>query len=640
MLESIRTHRRWLMFFLLALVFPSFVVTGIYSYSSMSDASDAVARVDGDAITPQELDDAQRQRLDQMRQMMGADFDPKLFETDAVRAATLNALIGERALMREAARDHMVISPQRLQEVIATIPAFQQDGKFSYEQYKTLLNARGYNEQRFEREVHDELLREQLLRAVSGSALTPKSVQERVLQIVEEKREVREVRFDPAEFAAQVNPTDAALQAYYDARRSAFETPERMKVEYVVLNLDEVAAQIQVPEAEARAYYEQNQVRYGAPEQRRASHILLTIGEGGSAKDAAGARQKAEDLLAQLRKNPEAFSPLAREHSKDPGSASKGGDLGFFDRSMMVKPFSDAAFAQKPGAIGDVVESDFGLHLIRVTEVKPAQVKPFEQVRGEIEREYRRQQAQKQYAEAAEQFTNLVYEQADGLQAVAEKLKLRVQTVDALTRAGLPAAAGAPQIFGPKLTQALFAEDSLKSKRNTEAVEVGPNVLAAARVLDYQPAAVRPLDEVRAAVRARVVEEEAAKLARAAGAGKLAALEKAPSDAGFSAPRTVTRTRADGLPPAAVKAIMAVPAEKLPAYVGAELTGGGYAVFRVLSAQVPAAPAPQQRESLAQALQQQQGSADDSAYLEALKAKYKVEILKPELRAAREAVKP
>jgi peptidyl-prolyl cis-trans isomerase D len=639
MLESIRSHRRWLMFFLLALVFPSFVVTGIYSYSRMAEGDNAVARVDGEPITPQELDAAQRQRLDQMRQMMGANFDPKLLENDAVRAATLDSLIAERALMREAARDHMALGPQRLQEVIASIPAFQQDGKFNYEQYKTILNARGYTEQRFEREVHDELLREQLLRAVSASAVAPKTVQERLQRIIGEKRELRELRFTAAEFAAKVNPTDEALQAYYETHRSAFEMPERMKVEYVVLNLDDVAAQIAVPEAEARAYYEQNQARYGDPERRRASHILLTAGDGGTAKDKDGARKKAEELLVQLRKNPNDFDRLAREQSKDPGSASKGGDLGFFDRNMMVKPFSDAAFAQKPGEIGGVVESDFGFHIIRVTEVKPAQAKPFEQVRAEIEREYRRQQAQKKYAEAAEQFTNLVYEQADSLQAVAEKLKLKVQTVDNLTRAGLPASQGAPQIFGPKLTQALFAEESLKNKRNTEAVEVAPNLLAAARVLDYQPAAVRPLDEVRAAVRARVIEEEAAKLARAAGAEKLVALQKAPSDTGFSAPRSVTRTQAEGLSPAALKAIMAVPSDKLPAFVGAELAGGGYGVFHVLSAQVSEQTDAQQRESLAQALTQQLGSADDSAYLAALKAKYQAEVLKPELRVPADTAK-
>lgn len=635
MLESIRSHRRWLMFFLLALVFPSFVVTGIYSYSQMTEADSAVARIDGEPIRPQELDNAQRQRLEQMRQVMGGNFDPKLFDTDAVRAATLDALLAERAVMREAARDHMAVSPARLQEVIGSIPAFQQDGKFNYERYRSLLAAQGRSEPQFEREVHDELLREQLLRAVSESAIAPQTVIDRLQRAVDEKREVRELRFTPADFAAKVNPTDEQIKAYYEANRAAFQTPESMKVEYVVLSLDDAAAQIAVPEAELRGYYQQNQARYGEPEQRRASHILLTAGDGGSAKDKDGARKKAEELLAQLRTNPGDFEKLAREHSKDPGSAAKGGDLGFFGRGMMVKPFEDAAFAQKPGEIGNVVETDFGFHIIRVTEVKPAQAKPFEQVRGEIENEYRRAQAQKKFAEAAEQFTNLVYEQADNLQAVADKLKLPLRTLDNLTRAGLPAQPGQPQVFGPKLTQALFAEESIASKRNTEAIEVAPNMLAAARVLEHRPAAVRPLEQVAAEVRAAVVRQEAAKLARAAGTEKLAALEKFSNDTGFGPPRAVTRVQAEGLPPAAVKAIMAVPAAKLPAYVGAELDGGGFAVFRVLSAQVPDKPDPQQRDSLARALAQQLGGADDRAYIDALKAKYKVEILKPELRAAR-----
>jgi len=635
MLESIRSHRRWLMFFLLALVFPSFVVTGIYGYSQMTAADAAVARLDGEPISPQELDNAQRQRMEQMRQAMGGNFDPKLFDNDAVRAATLESLLAERAVMREAARDHMAISPQRLQEVIASIPAFQQEGKFSYERYKSLLASQGRSEPQFEREVHDELLREQLLRAVSESAIAPQTVVDRLQRAVDEKREVREVRFAPADFAATVNPTEEQIKAYYETNRSAFQTPESMKVEYLVLSLDDAAAQIAVPEAELRGYYEQNLARYGEPEQRRASHILLTAGDGGSAKDKDGARKKAEELLAQLRKSPGDFDKLAREYSKDPGSAAKGGDLGFFRRGMMVKPFEDAAFAQKPGEIGDVVESDFGFHIIRVTEVKPAQAQPFEQVRGAIETEYRRAQAQKKFAEAAEQFTNLVYEQGDSLQAVADKLKLPLRTVDELTRAGLPAQPGQPQVFGPKLTQALFAEEAIRSKRSTEAIEIAPNMLAAARVLEHRPAAVRPLEQVAAEVRAAVIRREAAQLARAAGAEKLAALEKFSNDTGFGPPRPVTRVQAAGLPPAAVKAIMAVPAAKLPAYVGVELDGGGFAVFRVLSAQVPDAPDPQQRESLSRALTQQLGGADDLAYIDALKTKYKAEIVKPELRAAR-----
>lgn len=622
------------MFFMLALIFPSFVFFGIQGYNRFVEGDNAVARIAGKPVSAQELEAAQRERMEQLRQMFGDNFDAKLFDTPAARAATLDALLSERALALEAATEHVFVSEERLREVIASVPAFQQDGKFDYERYKTLLAAQALSELAFEQRVRDDLVRQTLLQAAADSTFFPKTVAERLLRIGEEQREVRELRFLPEDFAGRAEVTEEAIAAYYEANRREFETPESVKAEYVVLTLDDVAAQIAAPEADLKAYYEQNKAAYGQPEQRRASHILLTAGEAGTAQDKAGARKKAEELLAQLRKNPNDFAKLAREFSKDPGSAAKGGDLGFFGRDMMVKPFEDAAFKLKPGEISDVVETDFGFHIIRVDEVKPATYKPFEAVRADIEREYRRQQAQKKFAEAAEQFTNTVYEQSDSLKPVADKLKLSIQTVDALTRAGVPAKPGVPQIFTPRLVQALFSDDALKNKRNTEAIEVTPNALAAARVVEHRPAALRPLAEVRDQIRARVQQREAARLAREAGAAKLEALRKSPSDAGFSTVRTVSRAAPEGLPPGALNAIMQAPADALPAFVGAELDGGAYAVFQVLSARLPEKPDPERRQSQQRAWQQQAGAADDLAYLALLKIKHKAQVVDPALKAA------
>lgn len=640
MFDSIRSHRRWLMFFMLVLIFPSFVFFGIQGYNRFIEGDNAVARIGGKPVTPQELDAAQRERIEQLRRMFGDNFDAKLFDTPQARAATLDALLSERALALEAATEHVFVTEERLREVIASVPAFQRDGKFDYERYKTLLAAQALSERAFEQRVRDDLVRQTLLQSVADSTFLPKAVAERLLRIDEEQREVRELRFRPDDFAGRVKVTDEAIAAYYQANRREFETPETIKAEYVVLSLDDVAAQIAAPEAELKAYYEQNKSAYGQPEERRASHILLTAGEGGTAPDKAGARKKAEELLAQLRRNPNDFAKLAREFSKDPGSAAKGGDLGFFGRNMMVKAFEDAAFKLKPGEISDIVETDFGFHIIRVDEIKPATYRPFEAVRADIEREYRRQQAQKKFAEAAEQFTNTVFEQSDSLKPVADKLKLQIQSIDALTRDGVPAKPGAPQIFTPRLLQALFADDAIKKRRNTEAIEVAPNTFVSARVVDYRPAALRPLADVREQIRARVERQEAARLAREAGLARLEALRKSPSDAGFSAKRTVSRSAPEGLPPGALRAIMQVPADKLPSFVGAELDGGTYAVFQVLSAKLPDKPDPERRQFQQRTWQQQAGAADDLAYLAALKTKYKAQIVDPALKSANAAGEP
>ncbi len=289
-----------------------------------------------------------------------------------------------------------------------------------------------------------------------------------------------------------------------------FETPENVKVEYLVLSAEALAGDAPVADADVKAYYEQNKGRYGVEEQRRASHILITA-EGG---DKAAARKKAEAALAAVKANPGDFAKIAKEQSKDPGSAAQGGDLGFFGKGMMVKPFEDVAFSLKQGEISEIVETDFGYHIIRVTEIKPAEAKPLAEVRAEIERELRTQQAQKRFAEAAEQFTNLIYEQADSLKPAADKLGLKIATQDNVTRAGIPPRPNQPQVFTPRVIEALFSDDAVKNRRNTQAIEIGPNTLVAARVIEHRPAAVRPLDEVKALIRQRLEQQEAAKLAR------------------------------------------------------------------------------------------------------------------------------
>jgi peptidyl-prolyl cis-trans isomerase D len=626
------------MLFLMLLVFPSFVFFGVQGYNRLMESDQAVARVGGQSITPQEFEAAQRQQLDRMRDMLGPNFDPKLFDTRQARAGILDSLIAEKAVASETAKANVVVSSQRVIDVIKAIPAFQQDGKFNYERYKTLVAAQGQSEQYFEQRVRADLVQQTLVRAIAGSTLVPKAVADHIQRLSEEEREVRELRFRPEDYAGQVKVTDEAINDHYSKNKVEFETPENVRAEYLVLTLDSVAKQINVPESDLRAYYEQNKSRYGTPEQRRASHILFTVGDSGTAKDKAGARKIAEEVLAKVRAHPDEFAKLAKQYSKDPGSAANGGDLGFFGRTMMVKPFEEAAFGLKEGEISDLVESDFGFHIIRVTAIKPAQIKPFEEVRGEIETEYRHQQAQKKFAEAAETFTNTVYEQADSLKPAAEKLKLQIQVAESVTRKGLPVRPGTPPVFVPRLTEALFAPDSIKNHRNTEAIETAPNTLAAARVVEYHAAALRPLDQVRDQIRAKLEGAEAARLAREAGGKKLAELAAAASDTGFAKAQTVSRARPEGLSDVALKAVMRAPTQKLPTYVGSELEGGAYGIFEILSAKMPEKEDAARKEQLLHSLQQTIGNGDDAAYVAALKTKYKAEILRADLQPEKTAV--
>jgi peptidyl-prolyl cis-trans isomerase D len=638
MFDSIRSHRRWLMFFMLVLIFPSFVFFGIQGYNSFVANEGALATVDGKPITQYDFDVAQRDRVERLKQQFGPEFDPKLLDTPEGRASVLDSLIIDRALTREVEQGSIVVSNERLREFIAGIPAFQDNGRFSIERYRQFIAAQGMTEPQFEERLRADLRKQLLVQAVLETAIVPKQVAERIDRVLQETREVRILPLRADAYLAKVTVTEAQIAEFYEKNRRDFETPENVKVEYLVLNAEALSGKSTVTDDDIKAYYEANKGRYGVDEQRRASHILITP-DGG---DKAAARKKADSVLASLKANPGDFGKLAREHSKDPGSAAQGGDLGFFGRGMMVKPFEDAVFALKAGDTTEIVETEFGFHIIRLDEIKPAQARPLAEVRGEIERELRTQQAQKQFAEAAEQFTNLVYEQADSLQPAAEKLGLKIATQDNLARAGLPAAPNQPQIFNARVMDALFADDALKNRRNTQAIEVAPSTLVSARIVEHRPAAVRPLAQVSAAIRQRLERMEAAALARKAGEEKLVELAKQPSDAGFSPPITVSRRAPQGMPPNLLNEVLRTQADKLPVFVGAEVEGAGFLIAHVLGAKDSAAQEPAQREAERRALERQSAAADEAAYAQGLRARHKAVVLKPEFQrdGAKAAAQP
>jgi peptidyl-prolyl cis-trans isomerase D len=433
-------------------------------------------------------------------------------------------------------------------------------------------------------------------------------------------------RFDAAGYAAKLQPTDAQLEAYYKAHEDEFRAPEQATIEYVVLDLETISKGIAVSEAELRKYYDENASRYTAAEERRASHVLVKADKDAPAGERQKAKAKAEALLADLRKNPNAFADLARKNSDDAGSAERGGDLDFFGRGAMVKPFEDAVFAMKPGEISNVIETDFGYHIIKLTAVRGGDKKPFDAVRPEIEAEVKRQLAQQRYAEAAEQFTNTVYEQPDSLQPVIDKLKLQKLSAT-VQRTPAPGATGA--LASAKLLDAVFGADAVRNKRNTDATEVGPNQLASARIVQHTPARTLPLAEVKDRVRQRVIAQEAAALARKDGEARLAQLKQGGDAASLPTAVTVSRNQPQGLPQAVVDAVLRADPNALPAVIGVDLGEQGYAVARVVTV-LPPQLSDDDRKHLRGLYANAWGAAEQAAYYEALKARHQAEIKAPQ----------
>lgn len=624
MFDFVRTHQKLMQIILALLIVPSFVLVGVSGVKLFGEDANTIAKVAGHPLTQQEWENAQRRQLDMMRQQMGAQFDQKMFDTPEFKQNILDQLIAQRAVTAEVRNAHMSVSNDKVQQYISTqLPLFKADGTYDKEQYVQILAAQGLTPNGHAEQVRNDLAIQQIASGIELSAFVPRTVAKAISDFGAQEREIQELALPAAQFLSNVKVTDDMVKAFYEKNAKMFEIPESAKIEYVVLNADAVASQVNVSDEEVAAYYKANEKRFGTEESRRASHILIK-----SEGNKAAAKAKAEAVLAEVRKNPGDFAKIAKAKSDDPGSAEQGGDLDVLVKGTFVKPVEEAILKLKKGEISDLVESEFGYHIITVTDLKPAHIKPLDEVKGEIAAEIRKAKAGKLYSELSEQFTDTVYSQYESLKPVADKLKLKIETVEGVGRQPNPILGTAP-FNNAKFLTALFSEDALKNKRNTEAVEVAPQTLVAGRIVEFKPASKKPLAEVEGVIKQRVAMEEALKAAKKQGEERLAAAKKTGDTTGFGEAKTVSRSKPEGISPVAFAAVMKTDASKLPAYVGVEIPGAGYAVYRINKVGQPAAQDKDRREQEAQRIGQVVSQQEMSGYIDALKQKAKVKIVRP-----------
>jgi peptidyl-prolyl cis-trans isomerase D len=628
MFEFVRTHTRLLQFLLVLLIFPSFVFFGIQGYQSFNEGATArVAEVGGAPITQAEWDAAHRNQVERVRAQMPG-LDARFFDSPEMKQQVLERLVRERVLLHASQALHLSPTDERLRRVFITDPQYAGLRNPDNSVRKELLAAQGMSSEQFAGMLRQDIAIRQVTGPITASATAPAAAASAALDAMFQQREVQLAKFEPKDFSAGVTVSDADIQAHYDdpAHAAQFTAPEHASIEYVVLDVEAVRRTLTVSDDDLKKYYEENKKRYQVPEERRARHILVKAGKGASADERAKARAKAEAVLAQVQKNRAGFADIARKESEDEGSAAGGGDLDYFGRGAMTKAFEDAAFALKKGELSGVVESDYGFHIIEVTDARGGEQRSFDSVRAEITDEVTRSQAQVAYNEAAEAFTEAVENtQTDSFEAVAGKLKLEVKRAAQLTRTPAPGAQG--PLANAKFLQAVFKPDNLTSKRNTEAVELGANQLASARVLEYTPARKLPLAEVRDAVKAAVTARKAAEAARAQGEARLAEWRNAPEGAQLQPPVLISRAQVQGQPRELIDALLRQPADKLPAWLGVDLGAQGYAVAKLIK--VTGADEslfkddPKRgRGQYAQAW----GAAEEQAYQAALRERYKVKV--------------
>ncbi len=579
MFDIVRNNRRIVQGFLALITLP-FAFWGVESYVRNADTGTAVATVGGGKIGQAELQNALREQQDRMRAQLGPRFDPATFDTPEVRRAVLDSLVTQRLLAEQTQKARLTIGNDQLVGYIASAPNLQEGGKFSNRRYEALVAAQGMSKEMFEAKVRQDLAMQQLLVPVADAGINSNVAGRRWLAGQLEQREIGQATLLADAYLGQVKLAPEAAQAFYEANRKRFELPEQIRAEFVVLSRDLLMAQAVVSDEEVGKYYESHADRYKTAETRRASHILIKAAKDAPAAEVNAAKAKAEELLAQLRKAPGEFARLAKQNSSDTLSAERGGDLDWFGRGAMVKPFEEAVFALKEGQISDVVRSDFGFHVIQLTGLRKEQVKPLAEAKAEIVAELKRESATKRYSEAAEAFGNMVYEQSDSLKPAADKWNLKVAQTPWLARG----ATLQPPFDNRKLLGALFSDDAIKNKRNTEAVEVAPGTLVSARVVEHKPAELRAFEAVRADIEKHLAREEAVKLAAKDGEDKLARLAKGEQvSLSWMPPRYISRVDPQGQSAEALRAIYRVDAAKMPAYVGVALPGAGYTLYRVAS---------------------------------------------------------
>lgn len=591
--------------------------TGVVTYA---------AKVDGERISAQEVRRAWQMQQSRLQQMMRAELPEALVKSQ--QSAILDQFVRQSLLEQRARKFGYRVSDAALAQRVMEMPEFQVDGKFSKDRYNALLRSSGLSEAQFEEDLRSDTLIRQVQTGIVDSAFALPYELDRRFALEKQEREVDYALIAAKDFMDQITVTDDEIQKWYEEHQSEYMLPEKVDLQYLELTRDRAASAIEVTEEALREYYEQVKEKYQTPERRRARHILITTDDG---LDEAAAEKKAADLLAKAQSG-EDFAKLAKENSKDPGSAAQGGDLGWAERGMFVAPFEEALFGMTVGELRGPVKTQFGYHVLKLEEIEPGHLRSFDDVRTELETEYRRERSDALFYEQTQKLGDLAFESLTELESVAKALGLELKTVANVTREG---GEGLPP--NPQIIEAAFSEDVLERGQNSPLIEVDENHAMVLRVTRHVPAEPRPLAEVREQIVSAIKTQAARDAATAKGQDALARLEKGEawsdvaSSLGLSAVGKRFITRQDGIAPAAVvDAVFAVNSGEIspdkPHHGGTSTADGNYAVFSVTEVRNadPSVETPDAKTSRRNLAQRQLGNEEFAAYVREAEANAKI----------------
>jgi peptidyl-prolyl cis-trans isomerase D len=604
---------------ILALILVPFALFGIDSYLNQAGNNLSIAKVNGYKIALPEYNRA----IENVRNRImseGKKVDPAMFDSFEFKESVIDGLITKQLLNDDIKKSRFRITDQQLSQYIIGMPEFQKDGKFSQEIYDKVLQNNQLTPKKFEESIRNDLLIQQVRDGLQKLTFIPPNNLAETLKATSQQREISIAEFKTKEYMTKANIAEKDMQAFYDQNKSKFLAPEQVKAEFVVFSLANILPTINVTEDEIKSFYKANADKYQNQQQREASHILIAATKNAPPAEKAKAKAKAEDVLNQIRKNPKQFEELATKYSQDPESAKKGGDLGSFGRGMMVKPFDDAVFSMKVNEISNIVESDFGYHIIKLTKII-GEGGGFDAMRPQIKAELIYQKGQEKFAALAEEFSNKVYEQSSSLDAVSKRFNLPIQKTDWISRND------SDKFFkNEALMSALYSKESIKDHRNTEAIEVTPNNLISARVVDYKAQSTKPFADVRKNIEDYLKFESAKKMVVSEGEVALKSLTDASRKIEWQPATLVDRKNTKGLSDAVVNHAYKMPTDKLPSYSGFIDGNNGYVIVKVNKVSFPNDSNEENKQAFASDYSEALSAEYLSAYLKGLKAKASVSV--------------
>ena len=583
MLQQIRERAQgWIAWFIVILISIPFALWGIQEYLGVG-SEQAVATVNGQEITEREFERGYREFRQRLRQQLGANYRPELFDEARLREEVLNSMIRNQLILQSAADMGLSAGDDLVRAMIVSIPGFSVAGRFDQQAYERGVRSRGLTPAGFEDQMRRALVSEQLSKAIVASEFTTDEELKQQIALTQQQRELQYVKVESKPFLAVAEVSEKEIRDYYASNQNDFIAPERVKVEYLDLQIDNISKTLTADEESLLGFYEQQKHEYVTPEQRRASHILITVEEGVDTQAVDAARQAAEAALERIR-NGEDFAAVARDVSQDPGSSDLGGDLGYFEKGVMDQAFEDAVFGMKTDDVSDPVRSSFGFHVIKLTAIRPTQGKSYEEAKEEIRQAFLKSEAERLFYEYAERLNDLAYEDPDSLQPAAEALGMTTLTSDWLGRQG-----GAADLFAaPKVVGAAFSDDVLIEGHNSEMIEIGPERMVVLRVTEHEEATVRPFDDVQAEIEEKLKVEKAGEKARKRGEDLLGRLKQGESLQSLADAEALTVVTSGlvgrndrALPPALLQRLfrMPRPAGDNSQYDGTVLANGDYAIL-------------------------------------------------------------